>query len=87
MRDVLFIVLQKFSAVRKEDSGQYYCRAKNEAGVAECNPQMMEVCKLLLCLTSQCTPLSSCHNYIISSVNHVHNLLFTIIIFSYWHYF
>ncbi|XP_034167363.1 junctional adhesion molecule 3B [Pangasianodon hypophthalmus] len=33
----------KFSAVRKEDSGQYYCRAKNEAGVAECHPQMMEV--------------------------------------------
>ncbi|XP_007254269.3 junctional adhesion molecule 3B [Astyanax mexicanus] len=33
----------KFSAVRKEDAGQYYCRAKNEAGVSECNPQMMEV--------------------------------------------
>ncbi|KAG7321485.1 hypothetical protein KOW79_015900 [Hemibagrus wyckioides] len=33
----------KFSAVRKEDAGQYYCKAKNEAGVAECNPQMMEV--------------------------------------------
>ncbi|XP_060792137.1 junctional adhesion molecule 3B [Neoarius graeffei] len=33
----------KFSAVRKEDGGQYYCRAKNEAGVAECSPQMMEV--------------------------------------------
>ncbi|KAK3524346.1 hypothetical protein QTP70_028047, partial [Hemibagrus guttatus] len=33
----------KFSAVRKEDAGQYHCRANNEAGVAECNPQMMEV--------------------------------------------
>ncbi|KAI4891410.1 hypothetical protein NFI96_026104, partial [Prochilodus magdalenae] len=33
----------KFSAVRKEDAGQYYCRAKNEAGVSECGPQMMEV--------------------------------------------
>ncbi|XP_072518525.1 junctional adhesion molecule 3B [Salminus brasiliensis] len=33
----------KFSAVRKEDAGEYYCRAKNEAGVSECNPQMMEV--------------------------------------------
>ncbi|XP_060746339.1 junctional adhesion molecule 3B, partial [Tachysurus vachellii] len=33
----------KFSAVKKEDAGQYYCRAKNEAGVAQCSPQMMEV--------------------------------------------
>ncbi|KAM9450444.1 junctional adhesion molecule 3B [Clarias gariepinus] len=33
----------RFNAVRKEDAGQYYCRAKNVAGVAECNPQMMEV--------------------------------------------
>lgn len=52
MRDVLFIVLKKFSAVRKEDGGQYYCRAKNEAGVAECSPQMMEVCKSLSCQTN-----------------------------------
>ncbi|KAF7697100.1 junctional adhesion molecule 3B [Silurus meridionalis] len=33
----------KFSSVKKEDAGQYYCRARNEAGVAECNPQTMEV--------------------------------------------
>lgn len=33
----------KFSAVRKEDAGEYYCRAKNEAGISECGPQMMEV--------------------------------------------
>ncbi|XP_036444547.1 junctional adhesion molecule 3B [Colossoma macropomum] len=33
----------KFSAVRKEDAGQYYCRAKNDAGVSVCTPQMMEV--------------------------------------------
>ncbi len=36
--------LQKFSAVRKEDAGEYYCRARNEAGSSECGPQMMEVC-------------------------------------------
>ncbi|MBN3304120.1 JAM3 protein, partial [Amia calva] len=35
----------KFSTVRKEDSGQYHCRAKNPAGEAQCGPQMMEVCK------------------------------------------
>uniref|UniRef100_A0A673I493 Junctional adhesion molecule 3b n=1 Tax=Sinocyclocheilus rhinocerous TaxID=307959 RepID=A0A673I493_9TELE len=33
----------KFSAVRKEDAGEYYCRARNEAGFSECGPQMMEV--------------------------------------------
>ncbi|XP_042566824.1 junctional adhesion molecule 3B [Cyprinus carpio] len=33
----------KFSAVKKEDAGEYYCRAKNEAGSSECGPQMMEV--------------------------------------------
>ncbi|XP_066501890.1 junctional adhesion molecule 3B [Hoplias malabaricus] len=33
----------KFSMVKKEDAGEYYCRAKNEAGVSVCNPQMMEV--------------------------------------------
>lgn len=37
--------MQKFIAVRKEDAGEYYCRAKNDAGYAECRPQMMEVCK------------------------------------------
>ncbi|KAJ8398974.1 hypothetical protein AAFF_G00416410 [Aldrovandia affinis] len=33
----------KFSAVRKEDAGEYYCKAKNDAGHAECGPQKMEV--------------------------------------------
>ncbi|KAF7661032.1 hypothetical protein LDENG_00270100 [Lucifuga dentata] len=33
----------KFSAVRKEDAGEYFCRAKNDAGHAECGPQKMEV--------------------------------------------
>lgn len=33
----------KFSAVRKEDAGEYHCRAKNDAGYAECPPQQMEV--------------------------------------------
>ncbi|XP_062867598.1 junctional adhesion molecule 3B [Trichomycterus rosablanca] len=33
----------KFSSVRKEDAGEYYCKARNEAGVAECHPQVMEV--------------------------------------------
>lgn len=37
--------MQKFIAVRKEDAGEYYCRAKNDAGYAECPPQLMEVCK------------------------------------------
>uniref|UniRef100_A0A8C8GY68 Ig-like domain-containing protein n=1 Tax=Oncorhynchus tshawytscha TaxID=74940 RepID=A0A8C8GY68_ONCTS len=33
----------KFSAVRKDDSGEYFCRAKNDAGHSECGPQTMEV--------------------------------------------
>lgn len=33
----------KFSTVRKEDAGEYYCRAKNDAGHSECGSQMMEV--------------------------------------------
>ncbi|KAG8008182.1 Junctional adhesion molecule C [Nibea albiflora] len=33
----------KFISVRKEDAGEYFCRAKNDAGFAECPPQMMEV--------------------------------------------
>ncbi|XP_060941339.1 junctional adhesion molecule 3B [Limanda limanda] len=33
----------KFLAVRKEDAGEYFCRAKNDAGYSECLPQMMEV--------------------------------------------
>ncbi|XP_068188038.1 junctional adhesion molecule 3B [Antennarius striatus] len=33
----------KFIAVRKEDAGDYYCRAKNDAGYAECPAQKMEV--------------------------------------------
>lgn len=38
---------QVFSAVHKEDSGQYYCIASNDAGSARCEEQEMEVCKLL----------------------------------------
>lgn len=37
--------MQRFMAVRKEDTGEYYCRAKNDAGYAECPAQQMEVCK------------------------------------------
>ncbi|KAJ3589585.1 hypothetical protein NHX12_010430 [Muraenolepis orangiensis] len=33
----------KFTEVRREDAGEYYCRAKNDAGHAECGPQTMEV--------------------------------------------
>nr|XP_061801689.1 junctional adhesion molecule 3B-like [Nerophis lumbriciformis] len=33
----------KFITVRKEDAGEYYCRARNDAGYAECAPQKMEV--------------------------------------------
>ncbi|CAF88857.1 unnamed protein product, partial [Tetraodon nigroviridis] len=32
-----------FIAVRKEDAGEYFCRAKNDAGFAECPPQQMEI--------------------------------------------
>lgn len=46
--------MQKFIAVRKEDAGEYYCRAKNDAGYSECSPQQMEVCK---CLTDAACPL------------------------------
>ncbi|XP_013867882.1 junctional adhesion molecule C [Austrofundulus limnaeus] len=34
----------KFRRVRKDDAGEYYCQAKNDAGHARCQPQMMEVC-------------------------------------------
>ncbi|KAM9317527.1 junctional adhesion molecule 3B [Pholidichthys leucotaenia] len=33
----------KFQRVRKEDAGEYYCQAKNDAGHAQCSPQIMEV--------------------------------------------
>nr|XP_046267067.1 junctional adhesion molecule 3B isoform X2 [Scatophagus argus] len=33
----------KFIAVTREDAGEYYCRAHNDAGYAECPPQQMEV--------------------------------------------
>uniref|UniRef100_A0A4W2H5T4 Junctional adhesion molecule C n=1 Tax=Bos indicus x Bos taurus TaxID=30522 RepID=A0A4W2H5T4_BOBOX len=39
-----------FSAVHKEDSGQYYCIASNDAGSARCEEQDMEVCECLLSL-------------------------------------
>lgn len=38
---------QKFRRVRKEDAGEYYCQAKNDAGHAQCPSQMMEVCECL----------------------------------------
>ncbi|XP_013882250.1 junctional adhesion molecule 3B [Austrofundulus limnaeus] len=33
----------KFITVRKEDAGDYFCRAKNDAGSAECSAQQLEV--------------------------------------------
>ncbi|KAM6961019.1 junctional adhesion molecule 3B [Aplochiton taeniatus] len=33
----------KFRRVRKEDAGEYYCQAQNDAGQAQCPPQIMEV--------------------------------------------
>ncbi|XP_034025018.1 junctional adhesion molecule C [Thalassophryne amazonica] len=33
----------KFQSVRKEEAGEYYCQARNDAGYAQCLPQMMEV--------------------------------------------
>ncbi|CAI5693367.1 junctional adhesion molecule C [Oreochromis niloticus] len=33
----------KFRRVRKEDAGEYYCQAKNDAGHAQCPTQLMEV--------------------------------------------
>ncbi|XP_046891455.1 junctional adhesion molecule 3B [Hypomesus transpacificus] len=33
----------KFRRVRKEDAGEYYCQAKNDAGSSQCPPQKMEV--------------------------------------------
>lgn len=36
---------QKFRRVRKEDAGEYYCQAKNDAGHAQCPTQIMEVCE------------------------------------------
>uniref|UniRef100_A0A3B3YV51 Ig-like domain-containing protein n=1 Tax=Poecilia mexicana TaxID=48701 RepID=A0A3B3YV51_9TELE len=36
----------RFTSVIKEDAGEYYCRAKNDAGHAQCAPQKMEVCNI-----------------------------------------
>ena len=36
---------QVFSAVHKDDSGQYYCIASNDAGASRCEGQDMEVCE------------------------------------------
>ncbi|OBS59234.1 hypothetical protein A6R68_09641 [Neotoma lepida] len=36
-----------FSAVHKDDSGQYYCIASNDAGASRCEGQDMEVCESL----------------------------------------
>uniref|UniRef100_A0A4W5QG82 Junctional adhesion molecule 3 n=1 Tax=Hucho hucho TaxID=62062 RepID=A0A4W5QG82_9TELE len=33
----------KFRRMRKEDAGEYYCQAKNEAGHAQCLTQLMDV--------------------------------------------
>uniref|UniRef100_A0A8C2HQ25 Junctional adhesion molecule 3a n=1 Tax=Cyprinus carpio TaxID=7962 RepID=A0A8C2HQ25_CYPCA len=33
----------KFRSVKKEDAGEYYCQARNEAGWSKCSPQIMEV--------------------------------------------
>ncbi|ROK74124.1 Junctional adhesion molecule C, partial [Anabarilius grahami] len=33
----------KFRSVKKEDAGEYYCQARNEAGWSKCSPQPMEV--------------------------------------------
>ncbi|CAL8334888.1 unnamed protein product [Boreogadus saida] len=33
----------KFRRVKKDDAGEYYCQAKNDAGHAQCPPQKMEV--------------------------------------------
>lgn len=49
MKDFGHFGMQNFIAVRKEDAGEYYCRAKNDAGYTECPPQLMEVCK---CITA-----------------------------------
>lgn len=49
--------MQKFIAVRKEDAGEYYCRAKNDAGNAECPPQLMEVCKSITAAHPESPPI------------------------------
>lgn len=36
---------QKFRRVRKDDAGEYYCQAMNDAGHAQCPEQTMEVCE------------------------------------------
>lgn len=43
LRIYLHFLKQVFSAVHKEDSGQYYCIASNDAGSAKCEEQEMEV--------------------------------------------
>lgn len=63
--------MQNFIAVRKEDAGEYFCRAKNDAGYSECPPQKMEVCE---CVTQadivhcQVDPLSVSNFYILTLI-------------------
>lgn len=49
---------QVFSAIHKEDSGQYYCIASNDAGSARCEEQDMEACECL-CRALPCRPVGA----------------------------
>lgn len=49
---------QVFHTVHKGDTGRYYCIATNDAGVAKCEEQEMEVCKWL-CLPGRLSIVST----------------------------
>lgn len=75
---------QKFRSVKKEDAGEYYCQARNEAGWSKCSPQPMEVCKCgpLNMLVNSCTSDWAFNSTIHNSTTHYSSLFHTLTVHS-----